>query len=56
MQRVGVKSTLKMVGVRQYATAGLADMNSLKIRLRMSAGGKMSQVMVGIIRPSKSAS
>jgi hypothetical protein len=48
--------TLKMVGVKQQATVGLAVINSLKIRFKMSAGGKISQVMTGIIRPKSSAS
>ncbi len=35
---------------------GLAVINSLKMRFKMSAGGKISQVMTGIIRPKSSAS
>lgn len=45
-----------MVGARLEATVGLAVINSLKIRFRMSAGGKISQVMRGMILPMSSAS
>jgi len=51
-----IEYTLKMVGDRLNATAGRAVMNSFNIRLRISAGGKMSHVMIGMIRPKRSAS
>ena len=46
-----------MVGVKRMATEGrVADMNSAKSRLRISAGWKMSLVTTGSRRLSRSTS
>ena len=49
-------STLNMVGVRENATRGRADINAARRRFKISAGGKMSHTIIGITRLRSSAS
>ena len=48
--------TLNMVGVRQNATKGRADINAASSRFKISAGGKISQTIIGITGLKSSAS
>lgn len=51
-----IKFTLNIVGAKLQATAGRAEMNSLRSLFNISAGENMSLVIQGMTRPIMLAS